>query len=276
MPTIKQTLKNTKDRLRSAGIDTWSIDADLLMMRAAGLTRIQLVTHDTDEVSSETAEALEGLLKKRLALMPMQYILGHCEFMGLDFEVNENVLIPRPDTEVLTERVLAFKPASALDIGTGSGAIAVSLAKYGVKKVTACDISPFAIETAKRNAARSKVTVEFIQSDLFENISGSFDAIVSNPPYIKKEVIPTLSPQVKDYEPLTALDGGEDGLDFYKKITAQAHKYLNKGGMLAFEIGYDQGDAVSKLVQNAGFENTEIIKDLAGLDRAVTAIYPAE
>ncbi len=273
MKTVKEILFDTKKRLRESGDETWGIDADLLVMRALGLTRMQLVTRDTDEVSSENTAALEKLLQKRLSNMPMQYILGSCEFMGLEFKVNENVLIPRPDTEILVEEVLKHRPASALDIGTGSGAIAVSLAKYGVKSVVACDISQKALETAEQNAKNNNVDIKFIKSDLFLNISGKFDAVVSNPPYIVKSVIPTLMPQVKDYEPLTALDGGIDGLDFYRRITADAQNYLNNGGLLAFEIGYDQGESVSALMRENGFTNIGVIKDLAGLDRVVTGIF---
>ncbi|MBQ9518932.1 MAG: peptide chain release factor N(5)-glutamine methyltransferase [Firmicutes bacterium] len=270
MKTVKEILFDTKKRLRENGDETWGIDADLLVMRALGLTRMQLVTRDTDEVPDKAAAKLENLLQKRLSNMPMQYILENCEFMGINFKVNENVLIPRPDTEVLVEEVLKRKPQSALDIGTGSGAIAVSLAKYGVKSVTACDISQNALDVAKENAKNADVDIDFIKSDIFKNISGKFDAIVSNPPYIVSDVIPTLMPQVKDYEPRLALDGGKDGLDFYRSITAQAKEHLNKGGLLAFEIGYDQGETVSKLMRENGFENVKVIKDLAGLDRVVT------
>lgn len=269
MKTVKQILAQTKKALRENGDETWGIDADLLVMRTLGLERIQLVTRDTDEVSAESAAALERLLQKRLSNMPMQYILGRCEFMGLDFAVSENVLIPRPDTEILVETVLKYKPASALDIGTGSGAIAAALAKYGVKSITACDISEAALETARQNAKNNKVEIKFVKSDVFENISGKFDAVVSNPPYIKSDEIPSLMPQVKDYEPLTALDGGADGLDFYRRITAQAGAYLNAGGLLAFETGWDQGASVSTLMRENGYKDVEVIKDLAGLDRVV-------
>ena len=270
MKTVKQLLSDTKAALRTNNDETWGIDADLLVMQTLGLTRMQLVTHDTDKVSEDNADKLEKLLEKRLSGMPMQYILGRCEFMGLDFAVNKNVLIPRPDTEILVEKVLEYKPASALDIGTGSGAIAVSLAHYGVKNVTACDISDKALETARENAALNNAAVDFIKSNVFENISGKFDALVSNPPYIQSDVIPALMPQVKDHEPLLALDGGADGLDFYRLITQNAREYLNGGGLLAFEIGFDQGEAVSALMSENGYKDIKITKDLAGLDRVVT------
>ncbi|MBQ6555376.1 MAG: peptide chain release factor N(5)-glutamine methyltransferase [Firmicutes bacterium] len=272
MQTVKQALKSVKDSLKKANIDTWSIDGDLLVMEAAGLSRMQLVTRDDSVFTAEQEQKLETLLEKRLTYMPMQYILGRCEFMGLMFSVNENVLIPRPDTEILVEKVLEYKPKTVLDIGTGSGAIAVSLAKYGAESVAAVDISEKALETAAKNAALNGVDVKFIKSDIFENVSGSFDAIVSNPPYIVRGVIPTLDRQVKDFEPMLALDGGEDGLDFYKVIVSEAKEHLNANGLLAFEIGYDQGESVSALMRGAGFKDIEVTKDLAGLDRVVTGI----
>ena len=272
MQTVKQALISVKDSLKKSGIDTWSIDGDLLVMEAAKLTRMQLVTRDDDILTEDSEKKLESLLKKRLEHMPMQYILGHCEFMGLEFSVNENVLIPRPDTEILVEKVLEYKPRKVLDIGTGSGAIAVSLAKYGTESVTAADISTKALETAAKNAKANNVDVNFVKSDIFENISGRFDAIVSNPPYIVRNVIPTLDRQVKDFEPHLALDGGEDGLDFYRRIVENAKEHLEPNGLLAFEIGYDQGEAVSRLVSEAGFAKAAVTKDLAGLDRVVTGI----
>lgn len=272
MQTVKQALKSVKDSLKKANIDTWSIDGDLLVMEAAGLSRMQLVTRDDSVFTAEQEQKLETLLEKRLTYMPMQYILGRCEFMGLMFSVNENVLIPRPDTEILVEKVLEYKPKTVLDIGTGSGAIAVSVAKYGEAEVTAVDISRKALETAAKNAAANGVEIKFVKSDIFENTEGSFDAIVSNPPYIVSGVIPTLDAQVKDFEPMLALDGGADGLDFYRRITDNAKKHLNKNGLLAFEIGYDQGESVSALMRGAGFADVAITKDLAGLDRVVIGL----
>ena len=198
--------------------------------------------------------------------------------MGLDFFVKEGVLIPRPDTEVLVEEVIELakkKDAkNILDIGTGSGAITVSLAKYLENvKVTSVDISDIALEIGKRNAISNEVDdrITFVKSDLFTNIDKEtkFDIIVSNPPYIKREVIDTLDKQVKDYEPYNALEGGVDGLDFYRAITKRAKEYLKKDGILAYEVGHDQSEDVSKLMEMDGYTNIYTLKDLQQIDRVV-------
>lgn len=272
--TVAAVLKNVKQRLKTAGIETWSIDSELLMCRVMGFTRIQLVTRDTQPVTQAELNKLEELLNERLTFKPMQYILGKAEFMGLEFQVNENTLIPRPDTEILVEAVIeeirVNNYRTLLDIGTGSGAIGVSIAKYCPNiKAVAVDISEKALAVAQKNGKNNNVdNITFIQSDLFENVKGSFDVIVSNPPYIETETIDTLHKQVKAFEPVLALDGGVDGLDFYKKITMNK-SYLNKNGLLAYEIGYNQGLAVKTLLESYGFEQVRVIKDLAGLDRAV-------
>jgi release factor glutamine methyltransferase len=242
------------------------------MMNATGYTQMQLITHDTDEISSDAEKTLALTLAQRLEMKPMQYILGHCEFMGLDFEVNENTLIPRPDTEVLVESAIeAIKKhncKTVLDMCTGSGAIAVSIAKYTGAKVTATDISEKALDVARRNAEKNNVNVNFIKSDLFQNISGKFDIILSNPPYIESAVVDTLDSGVKDYEPRLALDGGDDGLDFYKKIVESAPRFLtNCCGALMFEIGYNQADALKNILCEHQFDKILIKKDLAGLNR---------
>jgi release factor glutamine methyltransferase len=269
-------LAKLKTDLKNSGIETWSIDAQLLMMRATGFDKMKLITHDTDDVSEESEKLLCELANQRLSHKPMQYILGSCEFMGLDFDVNESTLIPRPDTEILVEEAIEtikkFGCKTVLDIGTGSGAIAVSIAKYTGASVTAVDISPKALETAKRNAEKNGVSVNFILSDLFENVNGKFDLIVSNPPYIETEVVQTLESQVKDFEPLTALDGGEDGLDFYRKIIAKADEYMTDCcRYVLFEIGYNQGNALKSLFTEYKFDKILIKSDLSGLDRVAIA-----
>lgn len=273
--TVADVLRLTKTKLKENCIESWSIDADLLMCKVMGFSRIQLVTKDTQELTLEQLNQLNELICERLTHKPMQYILGKAEFMGLEFEVNEATLIPRADTEILVETVIneikKNNYKTVLDIGTGSGAIGISVAKYCCDtQVVAVDISNKALQTAKRNAIINNVkNITFIESNLFENIKGSFDVVVSNPPYIEADVIKTLDSQVKDFEPLLALDGGKDGLDFYRIIT-QNPEYINANGTLAYEIGYNQGLAVSQLLKENGFENIEIIKDLAGLDRVVT------
>ncbi len=288
MKVLKDVLDELKFKFKNRGIDTFSLDAQLIIMEAVNISRAKLLTYPEMEISKKEYNKILAMAQQRLNYMPMQYILGRCEFMGLEFCVNEHTLIPRGDTEILVEQAIAtindsgfnfgdkqnnskFQTdrCSVLDIGTGSGAIAVSIAKYTNANVTAVDISDGAIEMAAKNARNNNVTVNFIKSDLFENIEGSFDIIVSNPPYIESDVIETLEPQVRCYEPRLALDGGEDGLFFYKKIVQNCHNYINIGGYIMFEIGYNQGKALTQILENADFCNIEVKKDLAGLDRLV-------
>ncbi len=271
--TVAKAVNNIKEKFVNAGIDTAYLDAQLIVGRALDMTRVQILTYPDRIIAENEKCKINEMYLKRINRMPMQYILGVCEFMGLNFKVNENTLIPRGDTEILVEKAIELinknKYKSVLDIGTGSGAIAVSVAKYTDAKVTAVDISNEAINVAKENAEQNGVNVQFINSNLFSNINEKFDLILSNPPYIEKDVIKTLEPDVKNYEPMLALDGGVDGLDFYKSITKDCCKYLNKNGSIAFEIGYNQGEAVSSLLDAYNFDKISIEKDLAGLDRVV-------
>lgn len=273
MQTVKEVLTQTREKLKKAGIDTYSIDGDLLVCEVTGLTRIQLVTHDRDAVNNQQIEKLQKLVDERLKNKPMQYILGHCEFMGLDFKVTEDTLIPRGDTENIVEEVIATIENSGyntvLDMCTGTGAIGISIAHYTKAQVSVSDISKKALNVAQENAQRLNANVEIIESDLFENINNKYDIIVSNPPYIESDVIPTLMEQVKDYEPMLALDGGKDGLEFYRNIINQGYNYINEKGCIVFEIGYNQGEEVKCLLENAGFVNINVKQDLAGLDRLV-------
>lgn len=275
--TIKTALNNTVDRLRAAGIETCRLDAELLVCEAVKCSRIHLITRDDTSLTLQQEADLEAMTLRRLKYEPMQYILGHCEFMGLDFRVTGNTLIPRGDTECLVEHVLDYikknNTKTVLDIGTGSGAIIVSLAYYGKIIGTAVDISEGALKVAEENALSNGVKnqISFIKSDLFENLDTKFDVIVSNPPYIERDVIPTLGSNVKDYEPVGALDGGVDGLDFYRAISTAAPGYLNSNGLIAFEIGYNQAEAVKNILVKAGFTDIEIARDLSGLDRVVCA-----
>ncbi|MGN1318672.1 MAG: peptide chain release factor N(5)-glutamine methyltransferase [Lachnospirales bacterium] len=273
MKNVSDVLYYLKDSFKNGDIDTYSLDAQLILMKALNISKIKLITHPEMEVDEKSLLEIEKMKNERHKMKPMQYILGKCEFMGLDFYVNENTLIPRGDTEILVEQAIATINDSGfnsvLDIGTGSGAIGVSIAYYTKAKVTSCDISDKALEVARKNARENNVEVEFIKSDLFENIKGQFDVIVSNPPYIESDVINTLSPQVKDYEPIIALDGGKDGLKFYRLIVQNCHKFLSKGGYLMFEIGYNQGEEVKSIMENADFSQIQVKKDLSGLDRLV-------
>jgi len=231
------------------------------------------------ELTLEEKNNLINMIDERKKGRPIAYILGSREFMGLDFYVKEGVLIPRPDTEILVEEVINLcsnvKNPTILDIGTGSGAISVSLAKYiSNSKIYSLDISETALEVGKINAINNNVEnqISFIKSNLFDSINDKsivFDIIVSNPPYIRKKDIPTLHTQVKDYEPYIALEGGEDGLDFYRKITEESVKYLKENGILAYEVGHDQALDVKDIMIKNGYQNITIMKDLSNIDRVV-------
>ena len=229
-----------------------------------------LINQNT-ELSQEEEEKVNKILEQRKNTIPLQYILGKAYFMGLEFHVNENVLIPQPDTEILVEQALNSVKGQAkiLDLCTGSGCIAISLKKQLPNcQITASDISEKALEVAKNNAELNDVKIIFKKSNLFENFVEKFDIIVSNPPYIATEVIPTLSKEVQN-EPVLALDGGVDGLDFYRKIIELSRDYLNDNGKVFLEIGYDQAEYVKRLFEENKYKNIEVIKDYGGNDRVV-------
>ncbi len=257
--------------------DTNLLDAEILLMHVLNCDRLRLIVDSEIEIKPEQSEMYMSDIKKRSCGMPVQYITGKSEFMGLDFSINQGVLIPRCDTEILVEAVINYikdRPARIIEIGTGSGCISISIAKFCKNvHITAVDISDKALELARKNAANNSVAerIAFLKSNIFENIdlSQKVDIIISNPPYIKTEEINTLGKNVKDFEPLLALDGGEDGLDFYKEITAKSCNYLVSGGMLAFEIGYNQRQDVCNIMIKNGFADIICLKDLAGLDRVV-------
>ena len=275
--TAQEWLRKASASLESAGIADAESDAWLMFSHVTGMSRMEY-TLDRDKcLSDEEICSLAKMLEKRNQHIPVQQITGEAWFMGYPFFVNENVLIPRMDTEVLVEAVLTRLPAvpvtengkrRVLDMCTGSGCILLSLLKEEKGLLgTGADISEKALLVARENADRLECEAQFIFSDLWENIEDTYEIIVSNPPYIVRNVISTLDTEVKDHEPVLALDGGEDGLDFYRKIIADAHRHLVPGGLLAFEIGYDQGQALTALLKKAGYRNIEILKDLAGLDR---------
>lgn len=262
--------------LEEAQIENASGDAWYLFSECFHISREDYLFGMTDEISDqEVEERYKELIQNRKEHVPLQYILGTQEFMGYTFKVTPDVLIPRADTETVLEEVIdqlkqSKKPDTILDICTGSGCIAISLALILNPEVCiGTDISEKALKIAKANGENLAPMVKFIQSDLFEKVTGSYDLIISNPPYITTEECGKLMPEVKDHEPMLALDGKEDGLYFYKKIIKEAKNYLNPDGMLAFEIGYDQGEAVKNLMEAQDFDCVEIKKDLAGLDRLV-------
>lgn len=266
-----------KEALANAGVEEAALDARLLLEHVCGTDRNYLLVHGDREVSGDQEAAYFESIQKRASRIPLQHITGVQNFMGLDFCVNEHVLIPRQDTEILVEEVLRQMSDGSriLDMCTGSGCILISLLHYsnwcdGV----GADVSWDALQVARNNASRllakkEQTSYAFVKTDLFEQIEGEFDIIVSNPPYIATDVIETLMPEVREHEPRMALDGTEDGLFFYKRIVTESGKYLKNGGMLYFEIGYDQGQAVKSLMEQAGFREVVVVKDYAGLDRVV-------
>ena len=265
-----------KDRLEKAGIQEAALDARLLLEEVCRTDRNTLLVHGDRAVTEEEETQFRIFIERRSTHEPLQQITGWQEFMGLRFSVTEDVLVPRQDTETLVEEVMRYlrDGMEILDVCTGSGCILLSLLRYsnGCRGV-GCDISAKALAVAAQNAKELGISAQFIQSDLFESIEGRFEYIVSNPPYIRKDVIPTLMEEVRDHEPLIALDGGEDGLDFYRKITREATEHLYSGGMLFFEIGYDQGEAVKLLMEEEGYEEVTVSQDLAGLDRVVYGTF---
>ncbi len=266
----RKTLENAQ--IADAQVDAWQ-----LLEYVCGCDRSYYYLHMDEALSADQEEAYRNCIQRRAARIPLQHITGKAYFMGLEFLVNEYVLIPRFDTEVLVEEVLNHIKGGEhiLDMCTGSGCILLSLLHERPDCTgVGADISEKALEVAKRNADKLNIPVNLIQTDLFEHIVQKYDIIVSNPPYIQTEVIATLEDEVKKHEPMLALDGMADGLYFYRKIIAQAMDFLKEKGILCFEIGYDQGEAVSALMREHGFEQVVVIKDLSGLDRVVLGGKP--
>lgn len=259
--------------LQEAGIEEAALDARLLLEEVCGTDRTALHAHGERELAGDEESAFLEKIEGRAKRIPLQHILGRTEFMGLTFEVNEDVLCPRPDTEILVEEALKHlhDGMRILDIGTGSGCILLSLLRYSNDCLgVGVDISDGALQLAKRNAKRLGIEqADFVKGSLFQEVTGEFEVIVSNPPYIKSEEIERLMPEVRDHEPRIALDGGADGLFFYREITRQAKHHLPGGGMLFYEIGYDQGKAVQDIMEENGFRDVRIVRDFSGLDRVV-------
>ncbi len=329
--TLYDLLNEGSSMLQQAGDTDAENDAKLLLLNAFDLNLVHFLMDrlrplsETDAAVQEQIQNYRAMVAKRASRVPLQQILGSQEFMGLDFFVNEHVLIPRQDTETLVELVLEEqqgkqqeeqqekqqvqqlegqqkkqqeqqpeeqqkkqrgqqpeeqpgKPRKLLDLCTGSGCIAISLAvKGGFESVTATDLSKEALKVAERNARTHQVPIRFFQGDLFSALPQSeektFDVITSNPPYIPTAVIATLEPEVREHEPMMALDGTEDGLKFYRQIAKEAGSWLKPGGSIYLEIGYDQGEAVSGLLEDAGFTNVRVVKDLPGKDRVVCGCW---
>lgn len=251
-------------------------DAGRLLEHICHLDRGQLIVRGEKSMGEDEEEKYKEAIKERATHRPLQYMIGSQEFMGLPFFVNEHVLIPRQDTECLVEEVLkkVQDEMAVLDMCTGSGCIILSIAHYKRKIIAkASDISQDALTVARENKKRLGLDVEFIESDLFQKIEGKYDIIVSNPPYIKKEELGELMEEVRDYEPFLALDGGEDGLSFYRRIGKEARRFLKKGGWMFFEIGYDQGEEVISIMEKYGYEDISCVKDLGGQNRIIYGKY---
>lgn len=261
--------------LKKAGI-TSPTDAKMLLCRAAGCDELYAAVHSAEPLGADAEKTYREYILRRAAREPAAYITGSREFMGLDFEVSPSVLIPRPETELIAEYLIenyADREADIIDICTGSGAIAVSAAYYMKKcRVLGVDISADALAVAGHNAEKHGVAqrVGFVQADALAmpDFGRRFDIAVSNPPYIPDDEVLRLEADVKDYEPHLALCGGDDGLNFYRSITAAAKNFLNGGALLVFEVGFDQADAVAELMKN-DFENIGFINDLSGIKRVV-------
>lgn len=270
--TYREAVEFGTKCLTDAGVPDAALDAWYLLQMVCKIERSYYYVHGEEDITQDAQKEYEIAVQKRAEHIPLQYIIGEQEFMGLRFKVNSNVLIPRQDTETLVEQVLKIvKPGmKVLDLCTGSGCVLISVLKNAPELTSmGSDISKTALLVAKENAKLHEVDAEWVRSDLFDNITETFDVIMANPPYIPTGEILSLMPEVRDFEPENALDGGADGLDFYRKIAGQVKDYLNPGGYVYMEIGYDQGEAVSELMRNAGFTEVEVIKDLARNDRVV-------
>lgn len=279
--TYRECYEKGSRILNEAGIEESTLDARLLLEAVCGTDRNDLLVHGEQPVEPEAEEKYFGWIGKRAGRIPLQQLTGEQDFMGLTFTVNENVLIPRQDTEILVEEVLKelHDGMRILDMCTGSGCILLSLLHYSNDcEGLGVDLSAEALEVAGRNVLKVLTPekaehAHFLQSDLFEKVEGKFEIIVSNPPYIASAEVDRLMPEVRDHEPRMALDGTEDGLYFYRRIIEEAGKHLVSSGMLFFEIGYDQGQAVSELMRTEGYCEVQVVQDYAGLDRVVFGTY---
>ena len=272
---IKDLLIFGTKYLKDNNIDEANLKCKILLASILKVSKEYLIIHDLEELAENIVTEFKNKIEDIKNGKPIQYITNKQEFMGLNFYVNENVLIPQPDTEIIVEEVISKMKQNIsltiLDLCTGSGAIAISIAKNIDKlMVSASDISDKALEIAKKNAEANNVQVNFILSDMFENINAKYDCIVSNPPYIEDSIIKTLPKEVQN-EPYIALAGGEDGLKFYRIIAENAKKFLNDNGFVAVEIGYNQKDKVIQIFENEGYKNIYSKKDFGGNDRIVIA-----
>lgn len=279
--TIRSLLKEAVHSLEEAGVPDARYDAEQLLDWAGGPDKTHLYLREEEEASQQLTDRFLSAVQKRKSRVPLQQILGQTWFMGLPFEVNSSVLCPRSDTEILVEETLRLlkeraNRASVLDVCCGSGCIGLSLGVLAGCTVTLADLSPDALALASRNAEKLLPRpCRLICSDLFDAVEGKFDMICCNPPYVISSEIPLLMPEVRDHEPKMALDGGSDGLVFYRRLAREAGEYLKEDGVLFLEIGGEQGEAVRRLLSEKNWTDVRIRKDLAGWDRVISARRPS-
>ena len=282
--TLQTIYREGKEQLEAAGVPDADLDAWYLLEFVTGISKARYYGNPEAGMEEEEVLRYRDVIRQRAERIPLQHITGEQEFMGFSFRVNEHVLIPRQDTEILVEEALGvLKPKmEILDLCTGSGCILLSLLKLGEKqgiaglKGTGADISREALKVAEENGRRFEIPgdqLAWVRGDLFEKLEGPFDLLVSNPPYIPSGELSGLQEEVRLHDPALALDGHEDGLYFYRRIAAEAGKYLRDGAFLMLEIGWDQGEAVRGLLEAAGYQEVEVKKDLSGNDRVVRGRY---
>ena len=280
--TVREVLNWTRGYFEDAGIVQPRLEAEILLAHALDVERLHLYLSPDKPLTVDERAKFKTFIQQRRAGTPLQHLIGEVTFFGLRFKVRRDALIPRAETEQLLDRTLRLvardQPARCLDLGTGSGVIAVCLARYLPRaSVTAVEISAGALELARENAALNGVVdrVAFLESDWFANVSGSFDLIVSNPPYVETSAIEGLAVEVRDHEPRVALDGGTDGIEQIRELVAGAGAHLERGGHLLLEIGHGQGERVQRLLIEAGLDHTVIERDLSGLERFAVGRRPA-
>ena len=283
--TIAKSLRWAEGYLAQRGVPSPYVDAEYILAHILGCQRQDLLIYPDRVVKEDEAAQFNACIERRGRREPLQYIIGEVGFRGLLFKVNKDVLIPRPETELLVDEVVKSvtkKDATILDLCTGSGCIAVCVAREIIdSKVYAVDISEGALAAARENAARHGVgeRITFLSGDLFGaisslNLKGMIDVIVSNPPYVSSEEMQELQPEIRDYEPASALYGGKDGLDFYRRIIHESPYFLAAGGYIVMEMGYGQAGRIKELIENENkFINIEITKDMAGIGRTISARY---